>query len=174
MNNSNFIERLQNIDWFNNCGKDLFLAEFPVNIQIVSSVEDLKSSISSPLWEDLTLEARNRLTTFLHKHNMNEYQRWNEVTKYYKENLITLTETIKSYADKHDLGKPFVDDVSWIVLSAAMENHYLSINKKIPIFFKHLVDVYSAGNIPCGWIGEIKEDYTGAPIDLAKGVLKIY
>lgn len=37
-----------------------------------------------------------------------------------------------------------------------------------------LIDIYSVGNIPCGWIGEIKEDYAGAPIDLSKGILKIY
>ncbi|GAB0171114.1 hypothetical protein LSPCS325_45510 [Lysinibacillus sp. CTST325] len=174
MINTNFIERLQNIDWFKNGGKDFSISGFPINIQFVSSVDDLKNSIASPSWEQLTLEARNRLTTFLHKYNMNEYRRWNEITGYYKGNLNTVTETIKNYADLNGLGKMFVDDVLWIVFGAAMENHYLSINRKIPVFFKYLIDVYSVGNIPCGWIGEIKEDYTGAPIDLSKGTLKVY
>lgn len=174
MDKEKFIENLQTIHWFANCGKGCTLSEFPITIQPIYSIDDCKESISSLGWENTTLEARNRLTIFLHKNNMDDYRQWNKVTDYYKENFDQLTKVIKEYANINGFGKEVIDDISWNILGAAMENHYLSVNKKIPIFFKYMMDVYAAGHIPCGWIGEVEENYKGAPIDFSKGILKVY
>lgn len=169
-----FFEEVNNIDWFSNCGKEFYTSDFPIKIQFLKSLDEMEKNISSQNWEDLTLEARNRLTVFLNNKNRNNYQDWNKITEIQKNNLKFVEEITKEFVEKNKLSKAIVDDVLWNVLGAAMENYYFSINKKIPFFFKYLLEIYSHGNIPCGFIGEIDEDFEGKQIDFSNYTLLVY
>ncbi|MCM0665516.1 hypothetical protein [Flavobacterium tyrosinilyticum] len=172
--NDPFFEKINNIEWFSNCGKEFSISDFPFKIQFLSSLDEMQKNISSQKWEDFTLEATNRLTVYLHKNNRNNYLDWNRITEIKKSNLKHVETTAKKFAEKHNLDKNIVDDVLWNVLGAAMEDYYISINKRIPIFFKHLLEIYSRGNIPCGVIGNIKEDFDGNQIKFSDFVLLVY
>jgi len=172
--NDPFFEKVNNIEWFSNCGKEFIISDFPIKIQFLKSLDELQKNISSQDWEDLTLEARNRLTVFLHKNNRNDYQNWNRITDFNKSNLKYIETTAKKFVEKNNLDKSIIDDVLWNVLGAAMENNYILINKRIPIFFKYLLEVYSQGNIPCGLIGEVKEDFDGRQINFSDYTLLVY
>ena len=127
------------------------------------------------MWENVTLEAKNILTAFLHKNEYNNYAGvWNKVVEEQKSNLTTVTEIAKKYADEKKLDKIFVDYINWNVFGAAMESHYIKINEDIPIFFKYLLEIYAQGNVPCGWKGKVKEILGGIPIDLSVGTLLVY
>ncbi|KAF2334674.1 hypothetical protein [Flavobacterium ginsenosidimutans] len=172
--NNPFFEKINNIEWFSNCGKEFSIADFPIKIKFMKSFDEMQKNIISQNWEDLTMEARNRLTVFLHKNNRNDYQDWNRITEINKSNLKQIETTAKFFVEKNNLDKSIIDDVLWNVLGAAMEDHYILINKRIPIFFNYLLEIYSQGNIPCGLIGEVKEDFDGNSIDFSDFTILVY
>ncbi|MCP2026342.1 hypothetical protein L1276_001486 [Flavobacterium sp. HSC-32F16] len=169
-----FFEKISSIKWFSNCGKEFYITDFPVKIQFLKSFDEMQKNISSQNWEDLTMEARNRLTIFLHNEDRNNYQNWNKITEIKKRNLQQVEDIVKEFAKINKLDQNIVDDVLWNMLGAAMENYYFSINKKIPIFFQYLLEIYSQGNIPCGLIGEVKEDFKGKQINFSDYTLLVY
>lgn len=169
-----FLEKINNIEWFSNCGKEFHISDFPIEIKFLKSFDEMEKNMSSQNWEDLTMEARNRLTVFLNKNNRNNYQDWNKIAEIKKSNLKHVESITKEFAEKNELGKIIVDDVLWNILGAAMENHYFSINKKIPIFFQYLLEIYSQGNIPCGLIGEVEEDFGGKQINFSGYTILVY
>jgi len=170
-----FLERVNSISWFSNCGNKFYIDNFPIKLSFVGSIDEMMKNISSHEWENFTLEARNRLTAFLHKNNCEDYARkWNRIVDTQKNNLVTIENTAKKFANEKKLEKVFVSDVNWNVLGAAMESYYIKINENIPVFFKYLLEVYERGNIPCGWAGKEPENYGCMPIDISDGLLLVY
>ena len=109
---------------------------------------------STQAWEDTTLDARNRLTEFLHRHHREVYQRWNAIAVSTKERVVSrLCETSwRPFAESKRFPKRFLDSVSWDVLAAVMEHEYRNCKGR-PDFFLQLLRVYRAGHFPCGWSG---------------------
>lgn len=169
-----FFEKVNSINWFSNCGKEFSILDFPIKIQFLTSADEMQESISSQNWEDSTMEARNRLTVFLNKNNRNDYQDRNKITENKKSNLEQIKEIVEKFIEENKFDKIIVDDILWNILGAAMEDYYAAVNKKIPIFFKYILKIYSEGNIPCGLIGEIKEDFDGKQIDFSNCTLLVY
>ena len=170
-----FFEKINNINWFSNCGNELFIENCPIKIQFLSSFNEMGKGIKSDNWDDAILEAQNRLTSFLHKREHRRYNEdWNKITLAHKEKLKSVEKIAKEFADQHGLGKDFVDSILWNVLGASMEEYYYSINRKIPIFFKYLMEIYSRGNLPCGIVGEIEEEFSGKQIDFSQFTLLVY
>ena len=146
-----FFERLNTIKWFLNCGNEFTIEEFPFKLYFLRSLDEMAESIVSEHWENATLEARNRLTTFLHLNGMDSYSSdWNEVTISNKNRLATVSDMAEKFANKNNLGENFISSVRWDILGASMEDYYYAKNQNIPIFFKYLMLVYEKGNIPCG------------------------
>jgi hypothetical protein len=149
-----FAVGLEAIPWFVAVGQP------PQVVAAVATVAangqpDAMTHYSDPMWSDTTLEARNRLTSFLHQWHRDQYGRWNEVTTAAKSRVVMpLAERVwRPFADQRALGKKFVGSVSWNVLAAIME-HEFEDRVGRPTFFLHLLDVYRAGHCPCGWDGE--------------------
>jgi hypothetical protein len=144
----------ERIRWFASAGQEHSIAlPFPL-IQVSSCAEAIEMC-SAPAWDDVTLEARNRLTEYLHLRHRERYQQWNDITDEAKTRIVTpLAERVwQPFARLHGLGKVFIDCLSWDVLAAIMEHEYRDCSGR-PIFFQHLIDVYRAGHFPCGWRGE--------------------
>jgi len=146
------IEKISNINWFSNCGNPVSI-EVLLNIVYVSNWVEAKKHYTDPIWEDVTLEARNNLTEFLHNKYINDYINWNKVTdeaKTFLENSIK--PKIIKFKDENNLDKIFVDCVMWDLLGAIMEFHYRKCKNR-PEFFGKLLKIYENGNFPCGWEG---------------------
>lgn len=151
-----FAADVETIRWFSAVGEPLPLFSIPA--LAVASKDDALARCSDPAWEDVTLEARNRLTVFLSMHYRDRESEWNEITDAAKSRIVTplVNRVWKPFADQHRLGRVFVDCVSWDVLAAIMEHEYRDCTGR-PFFFLHLLDVYRAGHFPCGWSGEWPE-----------------
>jgi phosphopantetheinyl transferase (holo-ACP synthase) len=136
----------------------------------------MAKSMETEDWESATLEASNKLTRFLWVHEQKHYDKWNEIAKANKSKLTSLEAIAKDFADKNGVGKIFTDCILWDVLFASMEEYYYSINRKIPVFFKHLMTIYEQGNIPCGVIvnPEIKNRWEWPQTDFSQFTLLVY
>lgn len=145
---------LEAVDWFAACGQPLVVSP-PFAVSQVGSWGEAIERCSEQSWEDTTLEARNHLTVFLHTHHRNDYRDWNTITDAAKDRIVTplASRVWQPFAERHGLGKVFVDSVSWDVLAAIMEHEYQNCPNR-PEFFLHLLRVYQAGHFPCGWSGE--------------------
>jgi hypothetical protein len=149
-----FARELEAVDWFTACGQPLAVS-LPFQAAPVSSWAEAIERCSDRSWEDVTLEARNQLTEFLHRRHRDDYRNWNAITIAAKERVVTpLVDCVwRPFTERHGLGKVLVDCVSWDVLAAIMEHEYRDCPGR-PEFFLHLLRVYRAGHFPCGWSGE--------------------
>ena len=146
-------QQLESIDWFKNGGAP-FVFDVPFPIEAVFSLSEALERCADPLWEDCTLEARNRLTAFLHKNYPEAYLDWNMITAQAKERVVLpLSKGVwRSFAKQNNCGDSFIHSVQWDVLTAIMEHEYKSCAGR-PCFFQDLLKIYKAGHFPCGWEG---------------------
>jgi hypothetical protein len=151
-------ERLKNISWFSHCGKQNE-SSAPFAVEWCPSWEAAQTSCASPEWENLTLDARNGLTAFLHEHANREYQHWNEIAKRARDDVIKPLETGAwvPYINANHLDIKVLHCLQWDVLAALMESAYRQVRKKVPDFFSRLIVVYESGHFPCGWSGDWPE-----------------
>jgi hypothetical protein len=149
-----FARELEAVEWFVACGKP-FTVSLPFPMATVSSWSEAIEQCSDPLWEHVTLEARNELTIFLHAHHHDADQNWNVITDAAKERVITplLDRVWRPFAARQGFGKVLLDCIAWDVLTAIMEHEYRDCVGR-PEFFLHLLKVYRGGHFPCGWLGE--------------------
>ena len=136
---------LTTIDWFSQCGIDSDVSR-----------EHAIGSISSPEWEDFTLERRNDITAHLAKKFRNRDSEWNKVAKgatAYAESEVF--PRMLEAATEQGFDKAVVDQVKWDILSFIQEEIYASCG--IPRFYHYLIDVYRRGRLPCGWSGTYPE-----------------
>lgn len=149
-----FARELEGIRWFQSCGQPL-PQSLPFPVAQVSGWSQALSLCSDQAWEDVTLEARNRLTEFLHTRHRDAYQQWNHIAAAAKSRIdAPVCDLIwRPFAERQGLGKAFTDAVSWDVLAAVMEHAYRDCSGR-PTFFLQLLQVYRTGHFPCGWSGD--------------------
>jgi hypothetical protein len=147
------LDRINKINWFENCGKSLKI-ELSIDIVYINSWEEAKEHYHDENWESATLEARNELTSFLQKNYRSQYVLWNKLVKEAKEFLDKqVVPKIELQREKNDLDQLFLECVKWDILNAIMEHTYLKSSDG-PVFFLELLKVYESGNFPCGWKGK--------------------
>lgn len=151
MLDSAFLAELEEIRWFSRSGEP-FTPELPFATKPVASWQEAMEYCSGPEWEQTTLEARNRLTEFLHQHGKARYQHWNAITQSAKRQCIEpLTREIwQPFAEENSLGPMFNPSIQWDVLAAIMEHSYRETPDR-PAFFSYLLAIYKAGHFPSGW-----------------------
>lgn len=171
--NNNVVDALKNAPLFTRCGQAETL-DLKFSYAFLPTINAVNESLLAAEWESFTLEARNRLTSYLSLRRPREYQAWNAVTEQYKRELSTFDAAVQAFIGSSHLDPIFKHDFDWIILSMCMESHYQQLDTRIPILFQHLLPIYQAGHIPCGWRGEIQEDPSGKPMNLASGTLLIY
>jgi hypothetical protein len=146
--------RLRAIDWFSRCGEPLLL-NLSMPVMQVSGWPEAVASCTDGIWENVELEAQNQLTLWLHQHDRQNYQRWNELVSDFRSAVLNpLTEKRwEPYRRQHDLDVAVVHSAQWDALGALMENAYIE-SGHCCFFFLELLSVYEAGHFPCGWVGE--------------------
>ena len=106
-----------------------------------------------PPWDEVQLEAANRLTRFLSDQHRARYRRWNDIAAAVGDRLWPLRGAVwQPFAASWGLDPAFADIAGWDVLHAAMEHEYRDCPGR-PGFFLDLLSVYQAGHVPCGWRG---------------------
>ncbi len=152
----NITDRIKSINWFSNCGNETLL-NTDFKIRSIVSWREAKKHYTNNAWEEKTLEERNKLTSFLSNNYRNEYSNWNNIVKeakiFIEEEIVP---KIKMVEEKYELGETFLDCIKWDILGAIMENEFKKC-KGVPFFSLKLLDIYEAGNFPCGWDGTVTE-----------------
>lgn len=146
--------RLRAIEWFGRCGQPASLDLSMPNEQVGGWPEAVKACKLSA-WEDAELGAQNQLTLWLHQHDREKYQRWNDLVAQHKAAVVNplTAEWWEPYRQEHGLDIAVVHSVQWDILGALMENSYLGSGHRC-FFFLELLWVYEAGHFPCGWRGK--------------------
>jgi hypothetical protein len=168
-----FLQKLKSLPLFQHIGEDS-VPETKFNQQRLNNVQEVNKQLQSIDWENFTLEARNRLTIYLHEKYPKEDSLWNTITNAYKSELLYFKPVVNKCMIINNLDEIFAHDFDWIFLAMCMENHYQRIAPRIPIFFQYFLPIYEAGHIPCGWNGRADEEYTGKPVDISNGILMVY
>jgi hypothetical protein len=147
------IRQLGALTWFSAVGQplpaELARTSFPVR-----SWSEAVLCCKSLEWENYSLERRNSLTMYLHRHAKQRYQQWNELVDSVKSVVVPLVHA-KLAGMPRELDEVKAT-VNWDVLGACMELEFADVRE--PEFFVGLMSLYGAGHFPCGW-GE--RDYQG-------------
>jgi hypothetical protein len=69
---------LGDVGWFSAVGQPV-PEQHESKVIVVSSWAEAVECCSSISWENYTLDQQNLLTTYLHEHARDRYQRWNEI-----------------------------------------------------------------------------------------------
>ncbi|GAA0086307.1 hypothetical protein UT300007_27460 [Clostridium sp. CTA-7] len=151
--NKDVVNRIKRIKWFENCSSKL---EIPL-IYDKSYAKDVKSVIkhvSSTRWENIGIEEKNRLTSYLFKNYPDKYhQVWNNIVKDIKENILPeIKENIINNTNEFKLNESeIITQIEWDMLMIIMAYTYYDYME--PIFYGEILKIYENGNIPCGWKG---------------------
>jgi hypothetical protein len=168
-----FLQKIKDLSLFQKLGEDS-VPETKFTQQRLTDAEEANKHLQAINWGNFTLEARNRLTTYLSKKHPKEDILWNTITEVYKAELLYFKPIVEECMSRHYMAKDFVHDFEWNILAMCMENHYQKLVPRIPVFFLDFLPLYEAGHIPCGWKGPVLEEYTGKPIDKSTGILMVY
>lgn len=151
---SDIVAKIGSINWFVNCGQP-FALDLTMEAKQVRTWNQALKSCKSPAWDNAVLEAQNQLTLWLHLHQREKYQRWNETVDDHKKKVVNpLTEEkIVPFQIQNSLDIVFVHSVQWNILGALMENSYMKCGHSA-FFFLELLMVFEVGHFPCGWEGD--------------------
>jgi hypothetical protein len=146
-------QRIKDIDWFRNCGNKLNgITRF--TIDNIYTVEEALYFCNTSKWEEITLDARNELTSYLREKYKSKYNEWNMQVKMAKDFIKSeVTPSIQKHKEIRHFDETFVSCVEWDVLGAIMEFKYRECKNR-PTFFLELLRIYELGNFPCGWEGQ--------------------
>lgn len=147
------IVRLNEIQWFSNCGKE-YNCDLSLRVSQVFSWDEASSHCQNIIWENVQLEAKNLLTQWLHLNKNDQYQDWNKHIVSFKQSILPKLE--KSWLEAQvELGLPDVvlTSMQWDILSVLMEQSYQATGHNT-FFFTELLNIYEAGHFPCGWSGD--------------------
>lgn len=154
----NLIERLNNINWFVNCGTTV---QESMGLQ-AKSLSDAKKSILMNRWQNIILDYRedtsSKLTIRSIKGLGNEVQDWNKLNHEFKEkHLPQLQEIWEEKLAELGIGEPeVVAIVRFSILAIVVLDAYKEIIP-VAVFFYELLEIYEAGYLPCGWKGKKAE-----------------
>ncbi|MBE5216006.1 hypothetical protein IG611_19970 [Pectobacterium sp. A535-S3-A17] len=141
------VDRLLKIDWFANVGNQCFIH----NVKVAVSLNEANLSLSSPDWENVTLEESNEISGYLAVKHTVIYQEWNDLAKEAKSFLKG--ELLKKIPHLNGFDNVLLlQCIEWDVVSYLIEDAYKDKIKK-PLFFDSLIHIYESGHIPCGWDG---------------------
>jgi hypothetical protein len=120
---------------------------------VLSSVTQMRASLTNGIWENIVLEESRNITSFLARMHPAEDQKWNDLARSAKAFLHQKMEgKISRLITTHVLSDEDADFVRFdLVNLLVMDNYRPYVTSG---FFDQLADIYINGHIPCGWNGE--------------------
>ena len=149
--NSDFLDRLNKINWFSNCGQD----NISKQCQLITSKTECVDYFEAPGWEELTLEASNKLSEYLDANYNTEYQEWNEFADAGRQFIKQKLEPkFIIFKENNSFSDVFVDCVKWDILHIIIYFQYNDLFKDAFPFYSEIFNFYETGHFPCGWVGD--------------------
>lgn len=148
----NFLERIEKIDWFSNCGKDLptdLSVDYPLHK--IDNWKTAKKYYTAPLWEEVQTIIKNVRITNLTTSGRSVAE-WNEANTLVGKTVDEiLAAKFAALQEQQKLDKQIVKDARRHTIMAVMEHQFQAA--KIHPFGLNLLKIYEAGHLPCGWEG---------------------
>ena len=186
----NFIELINKIDWFNNCGNK-YSEELAYNYTLEENIEVVKKNIIRSnnyagiiTTVNLFEEANHRIYCYLRNNqNINlslenlKLNSWVNLREKINKRLnkTDFSHIDDKYSQKFGLKKP-LDRFPFRLSSAIMEVYCKKHFPETPTFFDKILKIYEDGHIITGWKGKFPSPYlfVDKPIDNKKGTLIIW
>lgn len=146
-----FVEPILNCQWLQRCGQ---IDSFGFDVEYLSSKCDVEKNINATKWENICLERKGDFTAYLLKNHKTEYNKyWNDVVRMVKEQYISkISEKVNIALLNCDLSVDILDDIKMNILLIFMLEYYSEYYSSD--FYNKILEIYLAGHLPCGWIGE--------------------
>jgi hypothetical protein len=147
-------KQLMNSPWFANVGKPMVLPNANAANWVIpcETWEQAVEHGSSLEWENIRLEAQNRLRANLISIDPALFSVWNDKTALIRPMAIQLTDQIVEQHVPSEFRKSLTADLRWDILGVLMESEYSDSVK--PFFYANLAYWYTVGRYPCGQIGD--------------------
>jgi hypothetical protein len=149
------LDALHAVSWFSQGGR-VPVPVMPFPVRWVPSTDDVLRSIRSNRWTIARAEAKNGLTAFLTKADYDAYGvSWNAMARTAR-TLIerSLTGRMRQSALAVGLSESVLPPVILDAVMIVLERSYSAFHP--PVFFGHLLSLYQAGRLPCGWDGDLE------------------
>ncbi|MEW6303072.1 MAG: hypothetical protein AB1705_06350 [Verrucomicrobiota bacterium] len=153
---------LEQVAWLSAVGRELRpQLDFPV--EYAECRDAALRAFNSSLWSDAKTEAQGDLTGYLSKHHYNAYGgHWNSLARQSR-SLVerAISAPLAAALRERDLPIEMLQPILVDVNRAALEIAYRRKFAGVPVFFEHLLRLYEAGRLPCGWSGDMENWPTG-------------
>ncbi|WP_409310354.1 hypothetical protein [Pectobacterium sp. B1J-3] len=141
------VNRLIKINWFSHVGDQFFVP----NVKVANSFGEAMLFLSSPDWENVTLEESNDMSGYLSIKYPSALQEWNSLAIDAK--TFWRDELSKRIPDLDGFDNVLLlQCIEWDIIHYLIEDAYKDKIKK-SLFFDSLICIYESGHIPCGWDG---------------------
>lgn len=164
----------ENINWFKNCGIEVDINNCKFHYNQVSNIKNVEKEIKSLKWENVIIEAQNRLVSYLRTFHPENHKEWNSIMDFAIDNFNNIKTSLLEKCKEHNLPEYFVTSVRTIYLRIYAELYYSIHLKDIPYFFIDLFEVLKQGKIPCGWDGYPLEQEGYEQIDMQNTKILIW
>jgi hypothetical protein len=188
-----FIENINEISWFNNCGNN-YIEKLEYNYILDENIETAKKNLIRSnnysgiiTVENLFQEANHRLYSYLKNNEkinlsvenlkLNSWVNLREkIAAKIKENENIFNNINEIYYKKFEDKKITYNFPWYLSLLMIMEIYSKKIFPEIPVFFEKIMKIYIDGYIKTGWRGKFPSQYLfiDKPIDNKKGTLIIW
>lgn len=140
------LAQLRDATWFAMVGR-----EAP-GVVVLDSWQAAVESCSSDEWQDILVDASNRLSVNLARAAPLEWKRWNEVADGLRPVVEELVgEKTGDVVKRYSLPRILVDTVQWDLIHLLLEAEFS--DQVMPGFFAAQGYWYVKGHFPCGWRG---------------------
>lgn len=141
------LEALRRVEWFRSIGRAA-----DGQVVVVSDGWEAEDWFDGGTWEDVQLEAANRLRDAIASASRDRWSCWSELVASIRPSVETLVaEKVRFQVEGQPLDEGVVGSIAWDILHMAMETEYSDLVP--PGFFTGIGEWYLRGHLPCGWDG---------------------
>lgn len=156
-----FIERITNCNWFENCGDQNF---DKFEVIFLKDKMEISESIQSYKWENICLDKKGDFSSAILLNYEEQYSLIGEECEKVQKEVLAFSKRFTAGLKKKGIrfGGIVLSDVKFNVGTLFLVNHYSEYY--IPdVFFEQMLEIYLSGHLPCGWSGGQKN-----------GIFKVY
>lgn len=156
-----FIEKVINCSWFENCGDQNFDT---FEVIFLKDKMEIPKSIQSYKWENICLDKRGDFSSAILLNYEEQYSLIGEEYEKVQKEVLAFSKRFTVGLKRKGIrfGGIVLSDVKFNVQTLFLINHY-SEYYTTDIFFEQMLEIYLLGHLPCGWSGGQKN-----------GIFKVY
>lgn len=148
---SDFIEKVTNCNWFENCGDQNF---DKFEVILLKEKNEVAEAIQSHKWENICLAKEGDFASSILRNHIEQYHMMGEEREKIRKEVLKLSKRFTAGLKKKEIRFDGIvlEDVIFNVQTLFMVNDY-SEYYMADVFFEQMLEIYLSGHLPCGWSG---------------------